>query len=73
MKRMIKDCRAIDKPDPKYLERVNIFVVCFKKKDNAMDRRRDESRPYGPRLFSRSNRREHLCLVVDKFYIFKSN
>ena len=29
---MIKECRAIGKPDPKYLERGNTFVVCFKAK-----------------------------------------
>jgi ATP-dependent DNA helicase RecG len=27
---MIKECRAIGKPDPKYLERGTTFVVCFK-------------------------------------------
>jgi ATP-dependent DNA helicase RecG len=27
---MIKECRAIDKPEPTYLERGNTFIVCFK-------------------------------------------
>lgn len=32
---MIKECRAIGKPDPTYLERGNTFVVCFKAKGIA--------------------------------------